>query len=338
MKNSQLFFICTGFALGLFLEVEAVRSWLSGLDTRMIYYWHIPAAALWSAVAAQSFPLFITSKDQKRPGLFYFVLSLSAPVIGPVLALSSFLIIRFIPRIPPPPPERYVYGDEISFRYFDDKSPEPVKNSVLDLLSSNNPQMRRQAVLSARRLSPRSVTSVMQKAMTDSDEQVRLFAVGHWQRMIGEFQKQIEDYRAEIERKPDRTAYRVALAELFHEQVFIGIASREYQNDYIETAINLLRGCLQDEPDNQNIQYLLQKFLMKAGRLEDARDLQLKLRAAGYPPELLDPWLIEISFRRKDWLEFNFLVNEMHEHAQPPLLAQVLNFWKQRHDAAKQAA
>ena len=173
--------------------------------------------------------------------------------------------------------------------------------SVPEILRGRDSQTRRHAILALRHVDVRRAIPVLQKAIQDSDEQVRLLAKSHFNRIMASLEVGIKKIEAELQSEPRTPERLIRLAELYHELVYLGLSSEESMKLYLERCVDLLEEAKRATPEDLNISVSLLRCYVKLGQTEGAR-IQLEyLRSKNYRRELLSPWESDLFYQDRDW-------------------------------------
>lgn len=237
-----------------------------------------------------------------------------APVAGQIvsLALGSIILAKKVTRIE----HTYVLGEsEALTETVPDLSPYS-QVSVLAILRGRDVSLRRRAVLALRAVDPRRSVPVLQKAIQDSDEQVRLMAQTLLNRIVSGLETRLKAREAALTSSGNSPRRRLELAELYHEMMFLGLASEETETIYLARAIELLESALRDDASLTSAHRLLLRCHLRSRALTAAQASLEALRTAGEPPQALAPWEAEWLFLKRDWPRLRELLRTIQR--QPP--------------------
>jgi hypothetical protein len=253
---------------------------------------------------------------------------LPLPVIGPLFLLGFRLIIRR---------EEASY-EEASFvvgtrQYLTLPKDEELElehenpRSVAQILNSNDQNARRAAILALRVVEPKKALPLLQKAIQDSDEQVRLMAQTMFSQIIASLENEVKNLEAEIVDDPHWNK-QLLLAEQYHELVYLGLATDETETIYLTRAIELLEDAQSVVPDNTTIRFLLLKCMLRVGQFEKAKRRIQHLDSLGWRSEITAPWLAEIYYMERDWNALRELLGNMrHNDSTASILRGPIEFW-----------
>ena len=197
-----------------------------------------------------------------------------------------------------------------------------VGTSIPEILRGRESQTRRNAILALRYVDVRRAIPVLQKAIQDSDEQVRLLAQTHFNRIMAELEVGIKTIETELQSQPRTPTRLIKLSELYHELVFLGLSSEESKRIYLERCVELLEEARLLTPDDLNISVNLMRCNVKLGKTAKARAQLEFLRSQNYRRELLSPWESDLFFQDCDW---SALVESLRALRPPPGRMTVLD-------------
>lgn len=255
--------------------------------------------------------------------------ALPLPVIGPLFLLGYRLLLTMEPARKVE--SKYVLG---TTQYLTLPRHEPAEHeeprSVAEILNGKDDVARRAAILALRVVEPKKSLPLLQKAIQDSDEQVRLLAQTQFNQIIAGLEGRVKTLEADLATPPRHLNKLLLLAEQYHELVYLGLATDETQTIYLGRAIELLEEAGQQAPDSTAVRFLLVKCALKSSRLDQAWAGIQFLRKKGWQPEVLGPWEAEIAFLERDWELLATTLRKLEaEGATPGALRGPLEFWLQ---------
>jgi len=316
--------------LALGLEYVAAKHLVASMTSDQITAWevyryHLGAMLFGLPLVWRYFP------DDYRQhvvtsGALVLGFCLTLPVLGPVF-LFGF---RFIIRRDEADLEEteYVVGTR---QYLtlpqDEELSHESPRSVAQILNSNDRDARRAAILALRVVEPKKALPLLQKAIQDSDEQVRLLAQTLFSQIIANLESEVKTLEAEIAKEPHWNK-QLLLAEQYHELVYLGLASDETEVIYLNRAIELLEEAQTVVPDNTTIRFLLLKCMLRVGQYEKAKRRIQHLESLGWRTEITAPWLAEIYFMERDYKSLlNVLAQMSRSDATASVLRGPIDFW-----------
>lgn len=265
------------------------------------------------------------------------VLGLSAPlpIIGPALVL---LFTQYILKLDHRHKleSDYYFGDRQFSSGTEQSTGNSLTRSLVEHLRSPDIEVRRNAVLAARRLDFKSAIPVLRMAQQDGDEQVRIFA----RNTLGQITESLEGSLKAIdnpELNPQQHLDRVLfVAEQFRDYVELGLTTEAGWKTHLDSLIRLLSQSLAVEPGNEKVLCLLLKFCILARSIEQARTYLVALKKLSPNPEVTLPWELELHFESRDWQSLSERLTTIRRtHSQDPHLMKIYNFWHQNISEAR---
>ncbi len=318
-----------GALFAVLFEIFSVQALLAPTPSALaVLGWHF--LALLAAVPALR-PVF--PEEYQRSGWTFAALvigfALPLPVLGPLFLLGYRLLLLMKPARNVE--SKYVLGTTQYLTlpaYEQEVHEEP--RSVAEILNGKDNVVRRTAILALRVVEPKKALPLLQKAIQDSDEQVRLLAQTQFNYIIASLEGRVKTLEAELASPPRHLNKLLLLAEQYHEMVYLGLATDETQTIYLNRALELLTEAGKLAPDNTAVRFLLVKCALKSGHLDQARDGILFLHRKGWQPEVLVPWEAEIAYLERDWLRLATTLRRLDASGDAPgVLQGPLEFWLQ---------
>ena len=316
-----------GALFAVVLEIFSVQALLANPpSTLAVLGWH--ALALGAAMPAL---LAVFPEEYRRSNWTFVALvmgfALPLPVLGPLFLLGYRLLLLIKPARNIE--SKYVLGTTQYLtlpRHELAEHDEP--RSVADILNGKDNVVRRAAILALRVVEPKKALPLLQKAIQDSDEQVRLLAQTQFNQIIAGLEGRVKTLEAELATPPRHLNKLLLLAEQYHELVYLGLATDETQTIYLGRALELLAEAARTAPDNTAVRFLTVKCALKAGQLDLARSGIQFLRQKGWQAEVLVPWEAEIAYHERDWLRLAATLQEIEgTGAAAGVLRGPVEFW-----------
>ncbi|MFT4689337.1 MAG: tetratricopeptide (TPR) repeat protein [Limisphaerales bacterium] len=259
-----------------------------------------------------------------------FGFALPLPILGPLFLLGFRIIIR---RPPATFDEsEYVVGTNQYLtlpKQADNSLNDESPRSVAQILNSNDKVARRAAILALRVVDPKKAIPLLQKAIQDSDEQVRLLAQTLFNQILATLEAEVKTLESAIVEQPHWNRL-LLLAEQYHEIVYLGLASDETETIYLRRSIELLEQAQSMAPENSSIRFLLLKCLLRVGDYEKAKKRLRHLDNVGWRSEIITPWMAEIHFLERDWDSLRTALEPMAKSQNTaPVLRAPIDFWLQ---------
>ena len=289
-------------------------------------------------VLAPGFLLLLPPSYRKDKWLsLLLILGLSAPlpIVGPALVLLFSQYILKLDHLHKPESD-FHFGDRQYSSGTEQSTGNSLTRSLIEHLRSPDIEVRRNAVLAAKRLDFKSAIPILRMAQQDGDEQVRIFArntLGQITEALEVSLKAMEDPDFNPQQHLDRVMF---VAEQFRDYVELGLATEGGKKTHLDRLIRLLSQSLGVDPDNEKVLCLLLKFCILARYIDQARTHLFTLKKLAPSPEVTLPWELELHFETRDWQSLSErLTTIRRSHSQDPHLMKIYNFWHQRTSEAR---
>jgi len=259
-------------------------------------------------------------------GCLIFCAVATFPIVGLGLALWLVRAVREL-ELPYVPAIAYVDGDPLATMADEGAVTSSIKDSIVRILSSPDPQARRTAVLSLRGIAEPEVVDLLERAVRDSDEYVRSYAQNHLQKLTTGLEKQVRDVQLRLETEPGNVQLRVALAELYYEWVSLNLAGPENATLFLGRALSSLEGIPIDTVEGWDAECLKVECFLRLGEWRQAGECLDALRQAGCHERAIREWQLEILYLGRRWEEFFGLLKTSMVDDPSPELRQMARFW-----------
>lgn len=328
--NSRHFFLVLfGVALDMAVAVEAME----GANDWVFPTWRGPMAHVVAcAVLVVGLSGMAPASLRVQRGwvvAFLFGLSLVMPGMGPLLAIAIIWSLR---RVHPPEDRSRAYHlglDELRWQETAGKTSEDIRASIMEMLSKSSAESRRKAVLALRGLKPENAIPILLKAMRDTDEHVRIYAQGLLEKIIASIENALKRMEQEIEQGKQSPKKLAAMAERYHEMVYLGLVATGNQQTYLDHAIVLMRWAVEVDPHNQTLWFGLLKYALKNQRHDIVQEALAHLKELKYSPEQVTPWELELYFQKREWQAFHDTLETLAKNPLSPVMQNVKSFWFQ---------
>lgn len=202
-------------------------------------------------------------------------------------------------------------------------SPGARAKSIIEVLASPDTLARREAVLSLRSdISPAAVL-ILQKAVGDSDEQVRNYA----QSQLAKWTEQAELQIKRLAALPDAPEVQMAHAECLRGMVAAHLAGPELEGKYLRIALGCLEKIPSGSPLRANADLLSVSCHLRLRQPAPARAALVRLESAGYRHESLAGLRLRIFFHERDWAGLLGDVRRATPGEAPPDVLHSTKFW-----------
>jgi len=329
MNKFTLYPLC--FIAALILDLLCLRSLMdkgfwSGYGISEAVMWHTIALIIAATVCRVWYPEPIV-QNQFLFWAFIAGFGLFLPLIG-ISFLFGFRLIFYLKPASHPERKYYYGGRQILAPPRYNEFPSDSKQSVLEIMREPDIEARRRAILAMRSVDPKKALPVLQKAIQDSDEQVRLMAQAQYNKLIESLENTIKSLEAELKKNPQKQALLVQLAEHYNELVYLGLCGEESEGYYLNQTISLLRQAMELDPNNSSLRLMLLKACIKSTQLPQARECLTILKASNYHAGILAPWEAELCFLERDWTGLHTILETMEERwNRDPRMRSLMEMW-----------
>ncbi len=191
--------------------------------------------------------------------------------------------------------------------------------SIIQILSSSDTLARRDAVLSLRsEISPAAVL-ILQRAVGDSDEQVRNYAQSQLAKWTEQAELEVKRLQ-ELAAVPDAPAEVIlALAESCRELVSNHLAGAELEKKYLRLSVQSLDRIPAESSVRGNADLLSVSCLLRLQEVVRARAAFDRLVACGYAHELLAGLHLRLLFRERKWEALRDEIKRISQTSVQPL-------------------
>jgi len=266
-------------------------------------------------------------KDKWISLLLILGLSTPLPIVGPGLVLLFSQYILKLDHFHKLEPD-YHFGDRQYASGTEQSAGNSLTRSLIEHLRSPAIEVRRNAVLAARRLDFKSAIPILRLAQQDGDEQVRIFARNTLSQIAEALEgslKAMEDPDFNPQQHLDRVMF---VAEQYRDYVELGLATEGGRKSHLDRLIGLLSQSLAVETGNEKVLCLLLKFCILARYVDQARTHLVTLKKLAPGPDVTLPWELELHFESRDWQSLSEMLTTIRRsHSQDPQLMKIYNFW-----------
>ncbi len=257
---------------------------------------------------------------------FLFIFNLLLPVIGMLGTLGSLMFALHQPR----------KVSNISWQAHEDNPlPKNPKNTPVEhlgvgalreiLLYDSDPERHLLAITAIRNLPNKYAVPLLQLAMKDLSDDVRLQAYASLERIEKEINESISLLRKQFEHKATaKKAYEIA--QQYWELCYLGIAEGVLFQHYLKQAEQILiQANSIQESVSSNL--LLSRVLLKQKRPLDAIEVLNKAQTQGAITKQVAPYLAEAAYMTGNYREVRQFITYFPDQ-QGELLSQIREYWK----------
>lgn len=296
---------------------------------------HAMASILFSAVLWQYIPPRYRHPF-KRSAFFLFIIQFFIPFIGSIGLSTGLMLALRLPRRRAQMLWTEIDSPDLPYRPCEVNSQPLYSQGGLTqvLREAGSIEKRIKAVMATKQMSNRDSVAILQQALKDTSDDVRLLAYA----MLDEKEKKISDQikkcqhmfaRAETEdRQQDRIAQQKLLAGHYWEMAYLGLAQGGVKTHFLTQATESCRFVLAQTQDAGILQ-LLGRIHIETGQPDAAKKTFLEAIKQGLPRHQALPYLAEIAWLQRNFGQVRKLLTELSNNPQPvhPVLYGVLQYW-----------
>lgn len=320
-------------SLGLALEAGGIASLFADLPPVAALATYLAMHALACLVLTLvSLPLLPASYRRKslQAGSFLFTLQFAIPVIGSIGVFAGMLLPLHLPRSTHSVPWQETAIPELPYSPVDMDQQMIFSDGGLRevLREANAPEKRLKALLASRQLTDREAVSILQEALKDPSDDVRLLAYS----MLEQKEKHLTT-RAQSLKKllaqpdhPDRHLLTRRLAHTWWEVAYLGLAQGGLKQYYLENARDLLAD-LTKTMSRHNDWRLLGRVELALNHATAANRAFEAALANGAPPELIYPYQAEMAFLARDFRKVRFHLANCSRFRPMPAVKELMEGW-----------
>jgi len=201
------------------------------------------------------------------------------------------------------------------------------------LRHSDDPALRLKAVMASRQMPDRLAIPILDIALKDQVDDVRLLAYSMLdgkERVIFERIKALDLKLGELGggAERERGFIHLRLAQEYWELAYLGLAHGKVLLHVLSQAEEHLQAALAVDPHDPGALLLLGRVHLKRGDAEDAAACFRKARDSGMPGEVVAPYLAEVAFIARDFQAVRRHLGQLSTSAATKSpMAEVVQFW-----------
>lgn len=170
----------------------------------------------------------------------------------------------------------------------------------------------------------------LKKAITVNDDEIRLLSfnkVSNIEKILVKNIDETKKFAKKVKTKSGKLFAYSYLAELYWEISYLQISDKELEKIYLQEAENWALKAIQLKAVPKML-YLLGRIYLKSDKLDLAEIYFLKALELDFPKELIIPYLLEIAFKKKDWLKLYEIAEDInHIVVANPKTKKILKIW-----------
>ena len=310
------------------LELLVFLVWMDASGTKVewsiIILIHLIASTIFSFASWLFLPIKYT-KNKWWPKIFLLLFSFCLPIFGMIGIAASLLVALHLP----------IRQSEVTWQECDDlplpPSPGEINpnsfgaGALAEILIRNEDPERRLLAVSAIHHFPRSQSvPLLQLALKDLSDDVRLLAYSSLESIEAEINLSIGECKKQLDK--NRTAEKAAeIGQQYWELCYLGIAEGGLLSHYLREAKYYLKLSNQIRQSGSN-NLLIGRICLKQKKYNEANDYFEKALESELLVHQVAPYLAECAFHQKDYKRVRKLVRNFPSQ-QGTQLSQIKEFW-----------
>jgi hypothetical protein len=279
-----------------------------------------------------SLPLLPSSYRHKafQAGVLLFTLQFAIPVIGSIGVFAGMLLPLHLPRSVHNIPWQETAIPDLPFSPVDMSQQMIFSEGGLRevLREAPAPEKRLKALLASRQLTDREAIGILQEALKDPSDDVRLLAYSMLEQQEKRLASRAQSLQKLLEQHdhPDRNRLKRRLAHTWWEMAYLGLAQGGLRQYYLENARTVLQG-LTDSLSQHGDWRLLGRVELALNHNTAASQAFESALASGAPPELIFPYQAEIAFLARDFQKVRFHLANCSRFHPAPVVKNLMEGW-----------
>lgn len=318
----------------LLLEFSAWLQLLASNSTSDLMFLSFMATHLLACAVLASMALLIVPARLAKPRMASWLLFFCASAFVPILGFVGTMIGLFVVPLLPPPAE----GAAFHALGLPELDPHEKRDSGAFrqaglrsfLRNERAPVNQRLKALVALQNAPVQFASpVLRDLLTDPSEDLRLLAYGMLESREKRLNADIHDARKtwqDAGSGPVRRAAAQRLSALYWELIYQGLVQGDLRRHAAEESLRFLEETIESERDaGQHLRH--GRLLHDMGRLAEAEPAYRRAAELGLPAPRVLPYLAELAFERRDFMEVTRLMTALRAYPGQARLQPLLRFW-----------
>jgi len=298
-------------------------------STLLLALLHVLASVCVAFAAALHLPVWYSERFGYRWGLF-FTLALLMPGFGLIGIVLAMLPALFYPRERRETLWKDIPVPELPFRpVLVSGRPSYGEGGLASVMrSARDPERRVRAVIAARQISDKLAVPLLQEALKDPVDDVRLFAYSVLDSKETRINERITDLLSGIDKLEgfDKARSHYALAQNYWEMAFLGLAtgnSLDYVLEQAEKHALLSASLGWSGPD---IEFMIGRIYLRRKNYAEAEKAFCSSMAHGALESAILPFLSEIAFEQRKFIAVREILEQLDDccdgHSPIPAVVQ----------------
>lgn len=320
-------------ALAILLESGGIYGLIAGLTDTLAITGYLTAHAF--ACGLLTFVLLPLLPSRYRgylllPGLFLFTLQFAIPFLGSLGVFTGVLLALYLPRLERDVAWQELDIPELPFQPVDmDQQVIYSEGGLRQILrEAGSTDKRLKALLATRQMADRDAISLLQEALKDPVDDIRLLAYSMLEQKEKNLAGQARKLMLALDDKQsgNRERLKRRLAQIWWEMAYLGLAQGSLRLYYLNNAKRILQD-LTSNLSRHNDWRLLGRIELALGNVSAARHAFDRAVALGAPPQLLLPYQAEVAFLERDYQRVRFCLASLARFKPHPSVRLVMEGW-----------
>jgi hypothetical protein len=189
---------------------------------------------------------------------------------------------------------------------------------------------RMRTLLTLQAMPGRIVSTLLRERLADASDDIRLLAYGMLDRQEKAINDRIHEELSLFKQAPAGDARALAarhLAELYWELIYQGLALGDLRRFAARESLRYADEALAHQGGDSGLHFLRGRVLHALGRPDEAWSAFDQAVVLGMSESKVLPYLAEIAYQRKDYLQVRQLIAQLGERHVPQVLAPLVAYW-----------
>ncbi len=320
-------------ALAILLEGGGIYGLIAGLTDTLAITGYLTAHAFACGFLTLVLLPLLPPRYRSRlllPGLFLFTLQFAIPFLGSLGVFTGVLLALYLPRFERDVSWQELEIPELPFQPVDmDQQVIYSEGGLRQILrEAGSTDKRLKALLATRQMTDRDAIGLLQEALKDPADDIRLLAYSMLEQKEKVLAGQARDLQIALDEKLSDNRERLMrrLAQTWWEMAYLGLAQGSLRLYYLNSAKRILQE-LTSELSRHNDWRLLGRIELKLGNVIAARHAFDRSLALGAPPQLLLPYQAEVAFLERDFQRVRYCLASLARFKPHPSVRLVMEGW-----------
>lgn len=313
--------------IAVIAETLSIYGQATGIWSNWTWYWLLHGLAAGTYTCAC---LMLLPEEYKRPiaqsVLFITVIAFGIPVAGMIGLTMLYVVLVNWPKKSNPIIWRRADHIELPADTQDISTSMFGAGALKDILLYHpDPERRLDAVKACRYIPSREAIPLFRLAVTDKEDDIRLFAFSCIDNIDNTLTEKIGNLRLKLE-KSESTSMLIQIGELYWEFYYLGLSDGAITKTYLDFALLYFEKAASKEPRGQ-VYIKLGRVHLAQNNLHEAEKCFQRAIELGILEEKVSLYLAEIAFRRKEYFKVAQLLRVIDENLDGEHSEEIQEYW-----------